>query len=117
MPDLEKNLARIHYTRCNPSELYATLTAFEKVATAFPPNSFQSTFKSPLLRSLFESTHVIKQDVQYFLQLMDEDAAKMGVKKNLFHDREKFPRVVELREVCCVESILCHCDANKNLRS
>ncbi|KAI9328780.1 DNA mismatch repair protein msh3, partial [Obelidium mucronatum] len=36
LPDLEKSLARIHYTRCPPSDLHATLTSLQKIANTFP---------------------------------------------------------------------------------
>ncbi|KAJ3333921.1 Mismatch repair protein msh3 [Blyttiomyces sp. JEL0837] len=97
LPDLEKNLARIHLGRCTPSELFAALTAFEKIASSFSSKGSYG-FSSPILQGIFESLPSIRSEVQNFLLLMDPQAAKENKKADLFKDASLYPDITSLKE-------------------
>ncbi|ORY50345.1 hypothetical protein BCR33DRAFT_752989 [Rhizoclosmatium globosum] len=81
---LEKSLARIHYTRCPPSDLIATLLAFHKIATTFPTTSVASQFTSSLLKDIFSAPSTIRGLVERYLSLLDQEACTKNAKRDIF---------------------------------
>ncbi|ORY50375.1 hypothetical protein BCR33DRAFT_734353 [Rhizoclosmatium globosum] len=84
LPDLEKSLARIHYTQCPLSDLIATLFAFHKIATTFPTTSVASQFTSSLLKDIFSAPSTIRGLVERYLSLLDQEACTKNTKRDIF---------------------------------
>ncbi|KAI8815766.1 DNA mismatch repair protein Msh3 [Fimicolochytrium jonesii] len=85
LPDLERSIARIHYARISPAELFTTLLAFEKITTCVPRDAY-TTFKSELLQNVYRSLPVLRREVERFKGVLDEEAARRGDKVGLFVD-------------------------------
>ncbi|KAJ3050193.1 Mismatch repair protein msh3, partial [Rhizophlyctis rosea] len=97
LPDLEKSLCRIHYGRCAPSELYNSLFALEKITTAFGIDAHEH-FTSPVLKGIWKTLPNMRNDVGYFLGLMNEEAARGNDKIELFGDFGKWVEIGEYKE-------------------
>ncbi|KAJ3151626.1 Mismatch repair protein msh3 [Geranomyces michiganensis] len=106
LPDLERSIARIHYGRINPQELFNTLLAFEKIATAVPTD-VSSRFTSPLLSALYSALPRSRPIVARFRERISEEAARRGDKLELFADTEAWPDIGELKtNIVAVEAEL-----------
>ncbi|KAJ3069096.1 Mismatch repair protein msh3 [Podochytrium sp. JEL0797] len=97
LPDLEKSLARIHYTRCPPSDLHATLSSLQKIATTFPSASVATQFDSSLLKTIFASPSSILTRVDTFLGMLDREACVKNVKRDVFVEGEDPAVMTEAR--------------------
>ncbi|KAI8616884.1 muts domain V-domain-containing protein [Chytriomyces sp. MP71] len=90
LPDLEKSLARIHYTRCPPADLFSTLTCLSKIATTLHlPPSAPSPFRSRLLTSPFERTLGCAGVVEQLLARLDAEACAKNIKRCVFVIQEE----------------------------
>ncbi|KAJ3085849.1 Mismatch repair protein msh3 [Physocladia obscura] len=121
IPDLEKSLPRIHYTRCPPSDLYATLTAFQKISSTFPNASIAQSFKSPILNTIFSRPASIASLVEGYITVLDSAACAKNRKHDVFlfsedddgRVSEKRARVKALKEKLRV----CEAEFEKLLQS
>jgi DNA mismatch repair protein MSH3 len=95
LPDLEKNLATVYYGRSSPSDVFATLKHLDKVSCSLAESAMDQ-FTSPLLKTIFKSLVAIREEVQEYLLMLNEDAAKRNDKCALFSDFDKFPEVGRL---------------------
>ncbi|KAJ3164440.1 Mismatch repair protein msh3 [Geranomyces variabilis] len=96
LPDLERSIARIHYGRITPQELFGTLLAFEKIATAVPADA-SSRFASPLLAALYAALPRSRAVVARLKERISEEAARNGDKIELFADTDAWPDIGELK--------------------
>ncbi|KAJ3178596.1 Mismatch repair protein msh3 [Geranomyces variabilis] len=94
LPDLERSITRIHYGRITPQELFNTLLALEKIATAVPAD-VSSRFLSPLLAALYSALPRSRAVVARFKERISEAAARKGDKIELFADTDAWPDIGE----------------------
>ncbi|KAJ3417615.1 Mismatch repair protein msh3 [Chytridiales sp. JEL 0842] len=96
LPDMERSLARIHFGRCTPLELYNALSALEKIGLMF--KSLQGVgFRSEYLRELVAIPADFFSDTQSFLAELNHEAAKSGDKANLFVDEDRFSDIQKIK--------------------
>ncbi|KAF8963823.1 Mismatch repair protein msh3, partial [Entomortierella lignicola] len=103
--DLEKGVCRIHYGKSSPKEFLTILRAFKVVAEVIPQDQrstsdIESGLKSPMLRALIGSLPDALGDSSYFLEALNEQAAKKNDKLLMFQEdviKEKWPEICEHR--------------------
>ncbi|KAJ3174750.1 Mismatch repair protein msh3 [Irineochytrium annulatum] len=79
-------------------DVWGLLSALEKVASLFTKSAADRDFSARLVKKILGALSNVKEDVQEFLNAMDESAAKDGKKENLFRERERCPEVFRLKE-------------------
>ncbi|KAG0322860.1 Mismatch repair protein msh3 [Dissophora globulifera] len=103
--DLEKGVCRVHYGKSSPKEFLAILKTFMKVSGVVPPG-FQLTnrqdfgLRSPMLQRLIGSLGHATEDTRYFLQALNEYAARKDDKLLMFQEdviADKWPEILEHR--------------------
>ncbi|KAJ3015114.1 Mismatch repair protein msh3 [Thoreauomyces humboldtii] len=92
----ERTVARIHYGRCAPSELYNVLFAFEKITMSVPVNA-AARFRGAVLKKIYASLPTMKKAIETFLGMINEEAAKSNDKLELFTDTSQWPEISEHR--------------------
>ena len=97
LPDLERGLARVHYGRCTPQELFKVLSAFLRISSDFK-EAEAAGFESPLLNQAIAAFPTIKSKIVELLGEVDQKAAKEGNKENLFKT-ETFPELDDAKDV------------------
>lgn len=100
LPDLEKGLCRIHYGKCQPSELYQIITAMHRVANVFPAATSTKEYgiTSELIQKTLDVLPTIQDDTIYFLSSLNATAAQQNDKVNLFRDVEKYPAIQDRKD-------------------
>ncbi|KAG0003387.1 Mismatch repair protein msh3 [Entomortierella chlamydospora] len=104
--DLEKGVCRIHYGKSSPKEFLTILRTFKEVAEVIPRNQGSVSnnefgLKSPVLRNLIGSLSNALEDSSYFLDGLNEQAARKDDKLRMFQEdviREKWPEICEHRD-------------------
>ncbi|KAI8808731.1 DNA mismatch repair protein msh3 [Cladochytrium replicatum] len=94
LPDLEKNLCRIQYKRCSPSELVITLNAFASISSSIPAPE-DGHIRSAILKDVYASLPACRGDTMYFLGLIDSEAASRDSKEDMFSQTEQYPDVAK----------------------
>uniref|UniRef100_A0A4W4FW61 DNA mismatch repair protein MSH3 n=1 Tax=Electrophorus electricus TaxID=8005 RepID=A0A4W4FW61_ELEEL len=97
LPDLERGLCSIYHMKCSTQEFYlisSTLSRLRGEFQALVP-AVQSQLSSALLKSLLLETPQLLSPVQNFLKVLNEKAAKMGDKTELFVELTDFPVIRE----------------------
>ncbi|XP_018420707.1 PREDICTED: DNA mismatch repair protein Msh3 [Nanorana parkeri] len=105
LPDLDRGICSIYHKKCSPQEFFllvSTLCHLESQLEALIP-AIKSHVKSTLLRKIFTEIPQILSPVQKFAEVLNEEAAKIGNKTELFKDLTDFPvvseRKTEIQEV------------------
>ncbi|GJJ68531.1 DNA mismatch repair protein MSH3 [Entomortierella parvispora] len=104
--DLEKGVCRVHYGKSTPKEFLTILKAFTQVAkvTERADRTEQDQdygLSSPILRRLVGSMSKAKEDTEYFVQCLDDNAAFKNDKLQMFRTEtlaEKWPEVLEHKD-------------------
>ncbi|KAF9349246.1 Mismatch repair protein msh3 [Mortierella sp. AD094] len=104
--DLEKGVCRIHYGKSSPKEFLTILQTFKEVAEVIPQgqgsvSNNEFGLKSLMLRSLIGSLSNALGDSSYFLDGLNERAARKDDKLLMFQDdviKEKWPEICEHRD-------------------
>ena len=93
LPDLERALARVHYGRSTPSELFALLRSLDHVATYRAETSI-IPFESSLLQEQYESLERLSGPVKRHVAEMNETAALANRKEDIFaREAEMAPKI------------------------
>ena len=95
--DLEKSLIRIYYGKCTRTELLTVLQTMQRIATSFAyvRTSKDAGFGSKILTEAVTALPMIGDDVVYFLERMNPEAAKADDKYNFFRDECESESVTE----------------------
>lgn len=97
LPDLERGLCTIYHKKCTPAEFVSITKSLVNITKHIQSNWEVATSKieSPLLRSVFTQVPNYLQDVEHFLRLLNDKAAKEGDKTKLFEDKTQFPAIMK----------------------
>ncbi|GAA5986743.1 hypothetical protein JCM11641_007759 [Rhodosporidiobolus odoratus] len=113
LPDLERGLARVHFSRASPNELLRILEALSRVSKVFDevdsPDEDGGTasgleegpvrraaggsLKSSLLKGIVGELPKIRKKVEELLWQIDVKAARDNKKETLFQDEGKYPEL------------------------
>ena len=95
--DLEKSLIRIYYGKCTRAELLTVLQTMQRIATSFAhvKTSEDAGFRSGILTEAITALPTIVDDVIYFLEKMNPEAAKADDKYNFFRDECESESITE----------------------
>ncbi|XP_005356562.1 DNA mismatch repair protein Msh3 isoform X1 [Microtus ochrogaster] len=112
LPDIERGLCSIYHKKCSTQEFFLivkSLSHLKSELQALMP-AVNSHVRSDLLRMLILETPELLSPVEHYLKIMNEQAAKVGDKTELFKDLSDFPlikkRKDEIQEV--TQSIQMH---------
>lgn len=94
LPDLEKSACRIFYTRCCPSDLYSTLSSFEKLCSGIPTDFFNSQ----LLKCAVANITSISGTVNSLMAVMDSQVAAKNETIDLFTDNKSNTEIAECKK-------------------
>lgn len=100
LPDLERGICSIYHRKCSTQEFYLVTSALSRLGLkleALLP-AIQSEITSALLCSLLLETPNLLAPAQSFLKVLNENAAKLGNKAELFSDLSDFPVLQERKE-------------------
>ncbi|XP_027257545.1 DNA mismatch repair protein Msh3 isoform X3 [Cricetulus griseus] len=112
LPDIERGLCSIYHKKCSTQEFFLivkSLSHLKSELQALIP-AVSSLVQSDLLRTLILETPALLSPVEHYLKILNEQAAKVGDKTELFKDLTDFPlikkRKDEIQEV--TQSIQMH---------
>uniref|UniRef100_UPI003AAEA396 DNA mismatch repair protein Msh3 n=1 Tax=Centroberyx gerrardi TaxID=166262 RepID=UPI003AAEA396 len=100
LPDLERGICSIYHKKCSTQEFYLISSSLSRLGLelqALLP-AIQSQLSSSLLQTLLLNTPDLLAPAHNFLKVLNEKAAKLGDKKELFSDLSSFPVLQERRE-------------------
>ncbi|CAM4538536.1 unnamed protein product [Leuciscus chuanchicus] len=106
LPDLERGLCSIYHKKCSTQEFYLITSTLSRLSTelqALMP-AIQSQLSSALLKHLLLDTPQLLSPAHNFLKVLDEKAAKMGNKTEMFVDLTEFPVIQKRKEE--IQSVL-----------
>ncbi|KAM5300159.1 DNA mismatch repair protein Msh3 [Ctenodactylus gundi] len=95
LPDLERGLGSIYHKKCSTQEFFLvlrTLCRLKAELGALVP-AVKSLVESDLLRALLLETPELLSAAEPCLQILNEPAAKIGDKTELFKDLSDFPLI------------------------
>ncbi|XP_038621490.1 DNA mismatch repair protein Msh3 [Tachyglossus aculeatus] len=95
LPDLERGLCSIYHKKCSTQEFYLIVKNLCRLKTEIQPlvPAIHSHVKSSLLQKLFLEIPELLGPVEYYLKILNEQAAKTGDKTHLFQDLTDFPSI------------------------
>nr|XP_020449533.1 DNA mismatch repair protein Msh3 isoform X2 [Monopterus albus] len=100
LPDLERGICSIYHKKCSTQEFYLISGSLshlgQELQTLLP--AIQAQISSALLRGLLLDTPGLLAPAHSFLKVLNEKAAKLGNKTELFSDLSGFPVLQERRE-------------------
>ncbi|XP_028616023.1 DNA mismatch repair protein Msh3 isoform X2 [Grammomys surdaster] len=112
LPDVERGLCSIYHKKCSTQEFFLivkSLCQLKSELQALMP-AVNSHVQSDLLRALILEVPELLSPVEHYLRILNEHAAKVGDKTELFKDLSDFPlikrRKNEIQEV--IHSIQMH---------
>ncbi|XP_029294646.1 DNA mismatch repair protein Msh3 [Cottoperca gobio] len=100
LPDLERGICSIYHKKSSTQEFYLISSGLSRLGLelqALLP-AIQSQISSALLRGLLLDTPDLLAPAHSHLKVLDEKAAKLGNKTELFSDLSGFPVLQERRE-------------------
>uniref|UniRef100_A0A8C8RNX1 DNA mismatch repair protein MSH3 n=1 Tax=Pelusios castaneus TaxID=367368 RepID=A0A8C8RNX1_9SAUR len=100
MPDIERGLCSIYHKKCSTQEFFlivSTLSRLETELQALIP-AVRSQVKAPLLRMALLEIPELLSPMKHYLKILNEEAAKIGDKTQLFKDLTDFPTIRKLKE-------------------
>lgn len=117
LPDLERGICSIYHKKSSTQEFYLISSSLSRLGlelqTLLP--AIQSQISSVLLRSLLLATPDQLIPAHSFLKVLNEKAAKLGNKTELFSDLSGFPVLQERTEQ--IQTVLCEIqDHRKDIR-
>ncbi|KAK7934460.1 hypothetical protein WMY93_005356 [Mugilogobius chulae] len=100
LPDVERGICSIYHRKCSTQEFYLVTSALSmlglKLQALLP--AIQSELTSPLLRSLLLNTPDLLAPAHSVVKVLNENAAKLGNKTDLFSDLSHFPVLQERKD-------------------
>ncbi|XP_029192324.2 DNA mismatch repair protein Msh3-like isoform X1 [Acropora millepora] len=96
LPDLERGLCTVYHRKCTPAEFVTIAKSLVNIRKQIQANEQVALNKieSPLLKQVFVEVPNQLHDVEDFLRLVNENAAKEGDKTKLFEDKTHFPEIL-----------------------
>ncbi|XP_054842632.1 DNA mismatch repair protein Msh3 [Eublepharis macularius] len=100
MPDVERGLCSIYHKKCSVQEFYlvvGTLSQLEAAITALIP-AIRSQVRASLLQKILLEIPELLCVMKNYLNVLNEAAAKIGDKTQLFKDLKKFPIIKKRKD-------------------
>uniref|UniRef100_H0VIG9 DNA mismatch repair protein MSH3 n=1 Tax=Cavia porcellus TaxID=10141 RepID=H0VIG9_CAVPO len=100
LPDLERGLSSIYHKKCSTQEFFLivkTLCHLKSELQALTP-AVSSHVQSDLLQVCILEIPELLNPVEHYLKILNEPAAKIGDKTELFNDLSNFPIIKERKD-------------------
>lgn len=100
LPDIERGLCSIYHKKCSTQEFFLivkNLSHLKSELQALMP-AVNSHVQSDLLRKLILETPELLSPVEHYLKILNEQAAKVGDKTELFKDLSDFPLIKKKKD-------------------
>ncbi|XP_014441407.1 DNA mismatch repair protein Msh3 [Tupaia chinensis] len=100
LPDIERGLCSIYHKKCSTQEFFLivkTLCHLKSEFQALIP-AVNSHIQSDLLRTLILEIPELLSPVDHYLKILNEQAAKIGDKTELFKDLSDFPLIKKRKD-------------------
>ncbi|XP_055647581.1 DNA mismatch repair protein Msh3 isoform X4 [Falco peregrinus] len=100
LPDIERGLCSIFHKKCSTQEFFlivSTLSRLDLEIQALVP-VIHSHVKTPLLQKALLEIPELLSPVKHYLKILNEEAAKIGDKTQLFKDLTDFPVIRKRKE-------------------
>lgn len=100
LPDIERGLCSIYHKKCSTQEFFLivkSLSHLKSELQALIP-AVSSHIQSDLLRTLLLETPALLSPVEHYLKILNEQAAKVGDKTELFKDLSDFPLIKKRKD-------------------
>ncbi|KAM6230940.1 DNA mismatch repair protein Msh3 [Porphyrio hochstetteri] len=100
LPDIERGLCSVFHKKCSTQEFFlilSTLSRLDLEIQALVP-VIHSQVKTPLLQNVLLEIPELLSPVKHYLKILNEEAAKIGDKTQLFKDLTDFPVIRKKKE-------------------
>lgn len=98
LPDMERGITRIFYSRCSVAEFLSVLVSFRHIESRLPKSDQIDAYcSSSLLRNLFRKIPDLAPHISYFLDPLNIESTDKQ-KRDLFLDDSHFPELQEAKE-------------------
>ena len=98
LPDLERGLSRLFFTKCSPKELLTLLSGFQRAVASLPKSGQHlEAVRSPLIRQCLEAIPDVRSEIDQLLRSISATAAAADNKQALFPPSE-YEQVRQLKE-------------------
>ncbi|XP_045422425.1 DNA mismatch repair protein Msh3 isoform X1 [Lemur catta] len=100
LPDIERGLCSIYHKKCSTQEFFLIVKTLYHLKSEFQAliPAVNSHIQSDLLRTVILEIPDLLSPVEHYLKILNEQAAKIGDKTELFKDLSDFPLIKKRKD-------------------
>ncbi|XP_063579933.1 DNA mismatch repair protein Msh3 isoform X6 [Pongo abelii] len=100
LPDIERGLCSIYHKKCSTQEFFLIVKTLYHLKSEFQAiiPAVNSHIQSDLLRTVILEIPELLSPVEHYLKILNEQAAKVGDKTELFKDLSDFPLIKKRKD-------------------
>ncbi|XP_072870753.1 DNA mismatch repair protein Msh3 isoform X2 [Chlorocebus sabaeus] len=100
LPDIERGLCSIYHKKCSTQEFFLIVKTLYHLKSEFQAiiPAVNSHVQSDLLRTVILEIPELLSPVEHYLKILNEQAAKVGDKTELFKDLSDFPLIKKRKD-------------------
>ncbi|KAL2779502.1 DNA mismatch repair protein Msh3 [Daubentonia madagascariensis] len=100
LPDIERGLCSIYHKKCSTQEFFLIVKTLYHLKSEFQAliPAVNSHIQSDLLRTVILEIPELLSSVEHYLKILNEQAAKIGDKTELFKDLSDFPLIKKRKD-------------------